>query len=555
MRKTNRVGFATLLVAFLGIHFLQAGSATWMLNPASSDWNIPTNWTPATVPNGPNDTATFDVSNTSNVLVGLETEVDGIVFNAGASPFTITVSSNDSFAKSLTISGVGIINNSGVTQNFVTTSVPVGHIDFKSSATAGNNTTFTNLGGSAGGTAVNFNDNSTAGSATIIVNGGTASHIQPSFLDFLDNATAANGTFLCYGGSAIGGTIVISGRSTAANGTFLAYGGMDVDHNGGTIELGSEATGGDGVFTLEGSDFAGANGAQMLISSTSTAGNATLIVDGGKVAGGNLFFQNNATGGTARVEVFSNGRLDISGHELPGITIGSIEGDGLILVGANQLMTGNNNVSTTFSGLLQDGGFYGGSGGALAKIGNGKLTLSGANTYTGGTIVNAGTLFVTNGRGSGTGRGAVQINAGKLGGTGKIAGNVVVGDGAAPEAYLTPGVTNGIPAILTLQKKVTFRADGTYHFGYKSSNLTADYLIVKGVTIGSGAELFFGPIDSGTLPIGTVFTVFDNRAATPIAGTFSNIADGGTVTVGSNTFQANYEGGDGNDLTLTVVSN
>jgi hypothetical protein len=152
---------------------------------------------------------------------------------------------------------------------------------------------------------------------------------------------------------------------------------MDVDHNGGTIELGSEATAGDGVFTLEGSDFAGANGAQMLISSTSTAGNATLIVDGGKVAGGNLFFQNNATGGTARVEVFSNGRLDISGHELPGITIGSIEGDGLILVGANQLMTGNNNVSTTFSGLLQDGGFYGGSGGALAKIGNGKLTLSG----------------------------------------------------------------------------------------------------------------------------------------------------------------------------------
>ena len=25
------------------------------------------------------------------------------------------------------------------------------------------------------------------------------------------------------------------------------------------------------------------------------------------------------------------------------------------------------------------------------------------------------------------------------------------------------------------------------------------------------------------------------------------------LTVGSNTFQANYEGGDGNDLTLTVV--
>ena len=51
---------------------------------------------------------------------------------------------------------------------------------------------------------------------------------------------------------------------------------------------------------------------------------------------------------------------------------------------------------------------------------------------------------------------------------------------------------------------------------------------------------------------GTVFTVINNTAVTQINGTFSNLPDGGTITVGSNTFQANYEGGDGNDLTLTV---
>jgi hypothetical protein len=50
-----------------------------------------------------------------------------------------------------------------------------------------------------------------------------------------------------------------------------------------------------------------------------------------------------------------------------------------------------------------------------------------------------------------------------------------------------------------------------------------------------------------------MFTVIDNTAATPIAGTFANLADGSTITIGSNTFQAGYEGGDGNDLTLTVV--
>ncbi|MBA3833185.1 MAG: hypothetical protein H0X34_15085 [Chthoniobacterales bacterium] len=53
------------------------------------------------------------------------------------------------------------------------------------------------------------------------------------------------------------------------------------------------------------------------------------------------------------------------------------------------------------------------------------------------------------------------------------------------------------------------------------------------MTINTGALLFFGPIDAGTLTVGTVFTVIDNTAATRIGGTFSNIADGGTVTVGS----------------------
>ncbi len=63
----------------------------------------------------------------------------------------------------------------------------------------------------------------------------------------------------------------------------------------------------------------------------------------------------------------------------------------------------------------------------------------------------------------------------------------------------------------------------------------------------------FSLVARGGLTPGTVFTVFDNTAATPIAGTFSNLADGSTIRVGTNTFQANYEGGDGNDLTLTVV--
>ena len=43
-------------------------------------------------------------------------------------------------------------------------------------------------------------------------------------------------------------------------------------------------------------------------------------------------------------------------------------------------------------------------------------------------------------------------------------------------------------------------------------------------------------------------------SALPIAGTFSNLPDDGTFTSNDNTYQVSYEGGDGNDLTLTVRS-
>ena len=71
----------TLLLATASSSF--AGSATWKKNPASNDWQTAANWTPRTVPNGPNDTATFASSNQTTVDLAQfgEIEVNSIVFN------------------------------------------------------------------------------------------------------------------------------------------------------------------------------------------------------------------------------------------------------------------------------------------------------------------------------------------------------------------------------------------------------------------------------------------------------------------------------------------
>src|SRR6266480_5254899 len=60
-----------------------ASSATWDLNPGSGDWNTAANWTPMTVPNGPADIATFALSNTTDVSISENTEVNGITFTSG----------------------------------------------------------------------------------------------------------------------------------------------------------------------------------------------------------------------------------------------------------------------------------------------------------------------------------------------------------------------------------------------------------------------------------------------------------------------------------------
>jgi hypothetical protein len=145
------------------------------------------------------------------------------------------------------------------------------------------------------------------------------------------------------------------------------------------------------------------------------------------------------------------------------------------------------------------------------------------------------------------------LNAGNLGGQGTIAGPVTVGSGTGPGAILEPGVGSSGPRKLTLQNSLTFKADGDYACQLNTKRGRADQVIANGVIIESGAQYAFGLVGNKPLNVGKIFTVISNTSPNPISGTFANLADGSTVTLGKNRYQVSYEGGDGNDLTLTVV--
>jgi autotransporter-associated beta strand protein len=555
----NATHLTGLLLLVLTIHSGFGGSATWSANPVDTNWWANRNWTTGTVPNGPSDIATFDISNITAVSIkalGIwGVEVNSMVFNPGASAFTISCSET-SLAVTVLLSGAGVINNSGIIQHFdIHPPVSQGgnppHVFyFSNNATAGDLTEYTVYGhaidGRAGGM-ISFFDTSTAGSSVITNFPGDGSYDGNT--NFYGSSSAGNATITNEVSTEFRfGALYFYDSSNAGTATIINNGGRLADETGhGRTTFESFASAANSTIICNGASADGAGSGVLTFSETSSAGNATLVINGGSGGGegGNLSFGSDSSGGTARLELFGNATLNIGAHNPPRVTVGSIEGDGSVLLDANNLTTGSNNLSTTFGGVIQDLG-------SLSKIGTGNLTLTGANTYTGGTIVSGGILLANNTKGSGTGSGPVQVTAGTFGGGGKTSGAVSVGTGSGPGAFLGPGATGVIPGTLTIRKKLTLMADGTYKVTMNSSSVTADKVSAKGVKI-RGAQILLDDRATSVLPTGTTFTVINNTAATPISGVFANLADGGTVTVGNNAFQANYEGGDGNDLTLTVL--
>ena len=207
-----------------------------------------------------------------------------------------------------------------------------------------------------------------------------------------------------------------SGTAATTSGNFtlttaaIIGGTGDVTANGIISSTGTLTKSGAGTWTLTGTNTC--TGSTTISAGTIKMGSATATL-----------------GPIANSAVTVTGTLDLNGNSLE---LGSIAGAGTIknsVAGTVYLTSGGNNTSTTFSGVI---GIIGDEIWVVKK-GTGTLILSGANAYSGGTQLMAGTLSVgtiANG-GVSSNLGAGDTNPGRLifsGGTLAVTGATVTTD-------------------------------------------------------------------------------------------------------------------------------
>ncbi|MDH6168342.1 fibronectin-binding autotransporter adhesin [Variovorax boronicumulans] len=270
---------------------------------------------------------------------------------------------------------------------------------------------------------------------------GSATSLQGDIVNDAEVAFDQDKTTGTYAGTMSGsgrlrkigsGTLVLGSANTHAGGTFVDAGTLATDVTG-ALGSGAANVAASATLQLGGSFDAGTtaigNQGTVRFQDKANAGTSTIT----NAAGGVLAFVGDATAGKATVINQAGAQLRID-QATGGVSFGALSGAGEVVLGAKALTLGASGGDSTLSGTVS------GTGGSVVKVGGGTLVLTGANTYTGGTTVAAGTLRVNNTSGSGTGTGAVQVQSGAtLAGSGSIAGAVTIGKGGILAAGNSPG--------------------------------------------------------------------------------------------------------------------
>jgi len=287
----------------------------------------------------------------------------------------------------------------------------------------------------------------------------------------LDTTNAAGGTFT-YGSnigdngtSALGfaklgsNELVLSGTNTYSGSTDVREGTLKITNND---SLGSTAGG------------------------TTVSSGATLLMEGGLTVAESFSIRGSGVGGSQGV-IRTTGSNTISGNIAADTTlITRIHSD---TAGNTLTLSGNiTTAGTATSGLVFQGngnihvsGNITGNGQLTrSSNGNGTLLLTGANTYTGNTIISAGTLQVGQAGVGSLGNTAVGVNSGVLAGTGTVGGLTTLGTAGA--AFISPGDSAGaLAGTLTFSNGLTLAASGGSKFRYNlGSTSNSDKILVTG---------------------------------------------------------------------------
>jgi autotransporter-associated beta strand protein len=362
-----------------------------------------------------------------------------------------------------------------------------------------------------------------------------------------------------------GGIVTLTGANTYAGSTAV-YGGTLRLGAGGSLSAGVSLYIQGGTFDLNGanqtvSQLDGLNGNVTLGSGTLTVDQATDTSTGVAISGAGRLVKTGAgrltLGGT---NSYTNGTI-VSGGTLAGTTFslqGAITNDTAVVF--------DQGYDGTYAGVMDGGG-------SLTKTGIGNLTLSGANTYSGGTTVSAGTLTgtTTSLQGAITNNAAVVFAqvadgtyAGAMDGSGTLTktgiGNLTLSGantysgGTTVSAGTLTGTTTSLQGAIVNNAAVVFdqNTDGTYAgamsgTGALTKSGTGNLTLTGANTYSGGTTVSAGVLTGTTTSLqGNIVNnaavafdqAFDGTYAAVISGTGSLTKQGiGILTLsGANTY-------------------
>ncbi|MBI3880709.1 MAG: autotransporter-associated beta strand repeat-containing protein, partial [Verrucomicrobia bacterium] len=313
---------------------------------------------------------------------------------------------------------------------------------------------------------------------------------------------------------------------------------------------------------------AGANGytGQTVIN----AGVVELMANGALGATGNVTNNTTVTGSGAAVHINGNGLSVAELLSLGGTGIGgggalrNLGGtntwSGALVILTNGARINSDAGQLTLSGAINNGAFnlnFGGVGnlistavigagaGTVTKDGTGTLTLSGANTYTGGFIFNSGTVLLGNNAGLGTG--TAQFNAGTLASSSSSA--FTVANNLSFAGDLTLGQASGGTGPLTFSGQVDLGSvTRTLRVNNPSNIISGPILGSGGLTKDGSGALYLSGINPFTGPV----TITNGSIVVLASGAFNsssnqlNMGSAGRLTLnGLNTYLGSLAGNGG----------